>query len=350
MKINQTTVINIGLLILLEVLISCQHTGTQINKPALIETKSVIASTAAFYNEIKGYGTLQAINTLDLEAKFDGIVQFNNLKGEIKKGEIVYTLQGPEIDLERENLKNSLVDARNQFNYLKQYYEIKKKLLTDNYLARIDYESVAKDFQNAQNALTTAQYKLNYFHAMTAFRAPFDGSLDNLQVPQGEDAVAGQLLGTFQNDNVLKLVAKYYGNPDSLTSREFLVKINGQAYQSKLIYREKAINPSMGGRILWVALKDPGHQLNSGDYVLFSFLGNKSESVAVPDAAIVQEGSETFVITVKNGEYYKTTVKTGCEKNGFAEIKSGLNAGTRVLTQGAFEVFYGKLGNMNVED
>ena len=186
---------------------------------------------------------------------------------------------------------------------------------------------------------------------MTSFRAPFDGYLDNIQVPQGEDAVAGQLLGTFQNDNYLKLEAEYYGNPDSLSKKEFSIKIEGKSYKGKLIYREKAINPTSGGHMIWVELKDPSHQLKSGDYVSFSFLGDRQVSVAVPNSAIIQQESNYFVITVKNGKFYRRTVKIGQEKNGLTEIKSGLKKGTQVLTQGAFEVFYRNLTkSMNVSD
>ncbi|MBE0651687.1 MAG: efflux RND transporter periplasmic adaptor subunit [Bacteroidales bacterium] len=351
MKKNRTSIINFGLIVLAGTLISCQHTATGTNKAAFVKTKSVAATSATFYNEIKGFGTLQAINSLDLEAKFDGIVHFNNLKEKIKKGEIVYTLVGPEIALKREDLKKAYDNAKIQYDYLKKYYEAQKKLLNKNYLSRIDFENAAKDFQNAQNILNTTEYDLNYFKTMTSFRAPFDGFLDNIQVPQGEDAVTGQLLGTFQNDNYLKLGAAYYGNPDSLSSKEFLIRINGQTFQGKLIYKEKAINPSSGGHTLWVSLKDPKHQLKSGEYVSFSFLGKKRESVAVPHAAIIEKESKYFVITLKNGKYYRTPVETGQEKDGLTEIKSGLKIGDQVLTQGVFEVFYGNLTkSMNVAD
>lgn len=351
MKRNLTSIINLGLFLLLGMLVSCQNTGTKNNTSAFVKTKSVAATSASFFDEIKGYGTLEAVNSLDLEAKFDGILHFNNLKEKIKKGKIVYTLQGPEIDLKKEDLKKTFDNAKIQYDYFRQYYEAQKKLLQKNYLSRIDFENAARDFQNALNVLNTAQYNLNYFYTMTSFQAPFDGFLDNIQVPQGEDAVSGQLLGTFQDDNYLKLVAQYYGNPDSLSATEFSIQIEGHTYQGKLIYKERAINPSTGGHTLWVALSDHEHHLKSGDYVSFSFLGHKHESVAVPEAAIIQQQSNYFVITVRDGKYYKTKVEKGQERNGLVEIKSGVKAGTQVLTQGAFEVFYGNLSkSMNVGD
>jgi len=333
----------IGCLLLVGIFASCRNANNKSHKAVFVKTETAKAILTSFSDETSGYGIIQAINTLDLEAKFDGIVHFESLKGKIKKGAVLYTLRGPETDLKKESLKKAVANAKIQFDYYKQYYQSQKKLLQKNFLSRIDFENAARDFENAQNTMNKTQYELNYFYSMTSFQAPFDGYLDNIQVPQGEDAVKGQLLGTFQDDNYLKLMAPYYGDPDSLTAKEFSLQIEGQTYKGKLIYKERAINPSSGGHTLWVALNDPGHHLKSGDYVSFSFLAHKHESVAVPKAAIIRQEANYFVITVKDGKYYKTPVKTGQEKNGLVEIKSGLKEGEKVLTKGAFEVFYGNL-------
>lgn len=351
MKINSTFFIVLVFILTSGLLVSCMNTETKNHPPVFVKTKSVASTSTTFYDEINGYGTLVAINSLDLETKFDGIVHFKNLKGKIKKGELIYSLHGPEIDLKKESLKKALENAKIQFNYFRQYYEAQKKLLQKNFLSRIDFQKVTKDYQNAQNLLNAAQYNLNYFYSMTSFKAPFDGFLDNIKVPQGEDAVAGQLLGTFQNDNVLKLVAPYYGNLNLLTTKSFPLLINNKNYEGKILYKEQAINPSTGGHTLWITISDPEHHLKSGNYVSFSFLVHKRKSVAVPEAAIIQQDTNYFVITVKKEKYYKTPVKIGQEKNGLIEIKSGLKNGQKVLTQGAFEVFYNNLNKtMQVED
>ncbi len=340
----------VGWLFLLALLVSCQHQGTQ-HKKAYVKTATARAVTVTFCNEIKGFGTIQATDALDLEAKFDGIVHFKNLNGCIKKGTVLYTMTGPEINLKKENLKKALAVAQTQYEYYKQYYDAKKVLAEKSYLSRIEFEKVTSDLQNAQNALNQAQYALDYFLSMTNYKAPFDGFLDYLQVPQGEDAVAGQLLGTFQNDNQVKLIAPFYGNPAELRQDNVSVDIDGKIYKGKLSYLEKAVNPSSGGHTLWVKLEDPNHELKSGNYVSFSFLTNKHESVAVPKAALIRQYNKFFVVVVKNKKYLRVRVKPGLEKDGLTEIKEGLDKGTVVLTQGAFEIFYGDLQKtMQVED
>jgi len=346
MTINLAALKKVGWLLLFGVLVSCQNSVTNNNLPVFVETDSTAVSTAYFYNEANGYGTIEALNSLDLEAKFDGIVHFETLKGKIKKGTIIYTLGGPEIELKKENLQKSLASAKTQYAYFKQYYNAKKLLLQKKYLSRIDFEKVSRDFENAQNNLNTAQYELDYFRNMTIYKAPFNGYLDHLMVAQGEDAVKGQLLGTFQDDDHLKLTAAYYGDLKELTADNILITVDGTKYKGQIIYKEQAVNPLSGGHTLWIALNDPEHQLKSGSSVSYSFLSHKHQSVAVPKAAIIQQQSNYFVVTVQNGKYHKTAVQVGQEKNGLVEIKSGLKANDKVLTRGAFEVFYGNIGKI----
>lgn len=339
------------LLFLFVVLAGCRYRPASQNKPVHVETETATAGIATFYDEIKGYGMLQPVRSLDLEAKFDGIVRFENMNRRIRKGMLVYTMNGPEINLQKEKLEKNLAVAQTQFRYFKQYYEAKKKLAEKDYLSRMEFEKVTGDLQNAQNNLNRAQYALRYFLSMTRYKAPFDGYLDNLQVPQGEDATAGQLLGTFQDDDHLKLVASWYGNIAGLPQGDLLIQIGGNSFPGKIIYVEKAVNPSTGGHTLWMALQDSAHRLKSGNYVSFSFLVNEHKSVAVPKAALIRQQNSYFVIEVINNQYKRVLVKPGLERKGLIEIKEGLKKGAVVLTKGAFEVFYGNLAKtMNVED
>ncbi len=340
-----------ALLLIMAFLPACRNTGKLSGKAAHVKTQTATATLHTFYDEIKGFGTIRAVKTLDLEAKFDGIVHFSNTTGLIKKGAVIYTMDGPEIDLTKENLMKTLAIAQTQYQYYKQYYEAKKKLAEQAFLSRIEFEKVTSDLRNAQNNLNNAQYELSYFLTMTRYKAPFDGYLDNLQVPQGEDAVAGQLLGTFQDDDHVKLVAPFYGNPALLPRKHITLQIGKNTFKGKVIYIEKAVNPATGGHTLWITIQDPDHLLKCGNYVSFSFLTNKHQAVAVPEAAIIQQENNFYVMGLINNHYQRISVIPGQTRKGWVEIKNGLKNGTVVLTKGAFEVFYGNLTKtMNVAD
>ncbi len=337
------TVIKISILVIISVFISqCKSNTGQEKSPVYVKIETAMAKNAVFYNEIKGYGTIEAQYSLDLETKFDGIVHFENLHGKIKKGEIIYTLSGTEVELKKENLEKSLAVAETQFEYAKQYYDAQKKLHSGKYVARLDFEKATRDFENVQNNLNTVRYELKYFYSMINYRAPFSGYLDHIQVPQGEDAVAGQVLGTFQDDDHLKLVAPFYGNLKLLKTKRVNLIINNKRYSGTLTYKEEAINPATGGHTLWIAIENP-RDLNNGDYVSYSFLLNEHSAVSVPMEAIVQQNNQYFVIVPAEGHYKKIPVTTGIEQERRVEILSGIKPGTKVVTKGSFEIFYGNL-------
>ncbi len=343
-------ILPIGFILLL-FLVSCGHKESKVHEKVHVKTETATATVKTFYDEIKGFGTIQAVKTLDLEAKFDGIVHFRNMRGRIKKGTVIYTMSGPEIDLKKENLEKTLAVAQTQYRYYKQFYNAKKKLAEESYLSRIEFEKVTGDLRKAENNLNNARYELNYFLTMIRYKAPFDGYLDNLQVPQGEDAAAGQLLGTFQNDDQVKLVAPFYGNPDRLPRDKITLQIGQNIFAGKVIYVEKAVNPATGGHTLWITIHDPDHLLKCGNYVSFSFLVHKHKAVAVPEAAVIQQENNFYVMERINRRYRKVSVIPGQTVRGWIEIKKGLKSGAVVLTKGAFEVFCGNLNKtMNVED
>ncbi|UBM63121.1 efflux RND transporter periplasmic adaptor subunit [Candidatus Sulfidibacterium hydrothermale] len=343
-------ILPIGFILLL-FLVSCGHKESKVHEKVHVKTETATATVKTFYERINGFGTIQAVKTLDLEAKFGGIVHFKNMQGHIKKGMVIYTINGPEIDLKREKLEKALTTAQTQYLYYKQFYEAKKKLAEKSFLSRIEFEKVTSDLQKAQNNLNNAQYELNYFLTMTRYKAPFSGYLDNLQVPQGEDAAVGQLLGTFQDDDHVKLVAPFYGNINRLPHNKIKLQIGQNTFEGKIIYKEKAVNPSTGGHTLWITLQDSLHLLKCGNYVSFSFLVNRHKAVSVPQTAVIRQNNHFYVMGLVDHHYQKISVIPGPTQNGQTEIKKGLKNGMVVLTEGAFEVFYGNLSRtMKVDD
>ena len=350
MKIYQTTGKLFFLLFVTGIFFGCNQKNGSENPEAVVKTETVKAKSVVFYTKVKGYGTIEAENSLDLEAKFDGIISFKKLYGKIKKGEIIYTLGGSEIALKKETLQKALANANSQYDYTKQYYDAQQKLHNDNYLAHIEFEKISSDLKNAQISVNVAQYELDYFKSMVNYKAPFDGYLDDMRVPQGEDAVAGQVLATFQDDNKLKLTAPFYGNLSSLKSNKINLVINGKNYSGILIYKGQVLDSSTGGHTLWISINNP-EGLKSGDYVSYAFLLNKRTATAVPDDAVIEQKGRYFVVVPEKKQYKKVKINIGVEQNGLVEIRSGLKPGTKVMTKGAFEIFYGNIEEtMKIED
>lgn len=67
------------------------------------------------------------------------------------------------------------------------------------------------------------------------------------------------------------------------------------------------------------------------------FLSNPSQGITVPEAALIDDGGRPVVFIQREGEsFVRRPVEVGRRQNGLAEIKSGIQAGDRVVTRGAY--------------
>ena len=65
--------------------------------------------------------------------------------------------------------------------------------------------------------------------------------------------------------------------------------------------------------------------------------GQAREALAVPAAAVLRHEDRAFVfVPAGDGRYRRVDVEAGGEADGFVEVKSGLQAGERVVEGGAF--------------
>lgn len=67
------------------------------------------------------------------------------------------------------------------------------------------------------------------------------------------------------------------------------------------------------------------------------FLAGGRRSVLVPESAIVDDGGRPVVFIQRHGEkFVRRAVEVGARQTGFAEIKSGVQSGDRIVTKGAY--------------
>jgi len=303
-----------------------------------------------FFNEAEGYGKIEPVESIVLDAKYDGLIKFNDQVDLIKKGNVVYSLTGPEIKNQKIQLKKNFDLVKSDFEYFQSVFDRKKKLAEHQYISQEAFDKYKYDYDQARIKFEKEKKDLDYFLSMTRYTAPFDGYLNDINVSQGAEVKVGQQLADFQNLSKLKLVTNFYGSLTDLTKRTFSVEIEGEPAIAKILYYENSINPKTGGYLIWIELGSID-KLKLGNYVNYKFLYSPHFSPAVPQKAIVIDNGKYFVVTSKNGKYEKHEVTVGNIKDGWTEITSGIKNGDVVLTTGAFEVYYGDINKtMNVAD
>ncbi len=88
-----------------------------------------------------------------------------------------------------------------------------------------------------------------------------------------------------------------------------------------------------------------------GSFVKYELKYAPYRARAVPQAALIREDNNYFVVTVNKGKFKNQSVTVGRKNGQFRELISGPPVGTKIVTQGAFEYFYKNLEQtMGVQD
>jgi len=98
------------------------------------------------------------------------------------------------------------------------------------------------------------------------------------------------------------------------------------------------IDPNSHRQLVRSEIDDPQHLLRSGMFASFVIhVGDPVQSLAVPAEGVVREGDGTMTVwvTTDRRRFTKRTVKIGLQQDGWTQILEGLQPGETVVTDGA---------------
>ncbi|WP_027156539.1 efflux RND transporter periplasmic adaptor subunit [Methylobacter luteus] len=109
----------------------------------------------------------------------------------------------------------------------------------------------------------------------------------------------------------------------------------------KLISYGQVIDPVTRTVPMVVEFQNLQRQLSVGSLVQTRiYTGEKITSIAVPEAALIDDNGQDVVFVQSGGESFQRRVlRLGLRDRGFVQVLSGVNEGERVVTKGAYLVF-----------
>jgi cobalt-zinc-cadmium efflux system membrane fusion protein len=119
-----------------------------------------------------------------------------------------------------------------------------------------------------------------------------------------------------------------------------LIDLNGVKYQANVIQEAHTIHPITRTRTVRLSVTNSGHKLHSGMFVKVYFqFESSSEVIAVPEDALIRssDGDWTVFIEEHPNEFKAVEVTRGQSFGEYREVL-GIEAGTKVVTRGAFFV------------
>lgn len=181
-------------------------------------------------------------------------------------------------------------------------------------------------------------------------RAPISGVITTIAAGVGEPVLADQILFTILNPEIVWIEARV---PELLAGRlsgatdalcEFpgdpsqFISISAEA--GRLVFAGLEVDVTNRTVPLIYELPNAHARLRIGQAVrLHVETARTGETIAIPDAAIVEEGAQPVVFVQVGGETFeKREVKLGIRDGTVVQVLDGLKEGERVVTKGAYAI------------
>lgn len=155
-------------------------------------------------------GELKPYLQTEMFSRINGLVseRYVQLGDHVKKGQLLATIDTPDLDAEAASAKSALISAEKhlmetkyQYNFAKQTYERFKNSSSDGAISKQDLDTKYNEFKTsemnylgAQADVDKAKQDLNRLTALQGYKrvvAPFDGVISKYNIDAGANVVSG---------------------------------------------------------------------------------------------------------------------------------------------------------------
>lgn len=236
--------------------------------------------------------------------------------------------------------------ARIAYEVSKKEYERMKSLVKNKIVSDKDFAQAEQNYENAR--LSYEALAKNHSAIGQNITAPIAGYVKSILVNEGDYVTIGQPLVSVTQNRRLFLRAevseKYYPYLRTISSANFQTPYNNEVYELKeLSGKLLSFGKSSGDNSFYVPVTfefDNKGEVIPGSFVEVYLLSSQLENViALPRTALTEEQGIFFVYLQLDEEgYKKQEVTLGADNGKSVQILTGVKAGDRVVTEGAYQV------------
>lgn len=270
----------------------------------------------------------------------------------VKRGEPMLYVSSPDYA----QLRATYLKARDAYALADKNYARSQDLYSHHAIAEADLLTAESARTQAQADLQNAEQSLR----VLGINNP-DSLLKSSAVPEvpllapiagevvDQEAAPGQLLQagqtqcfTISNMSTVWVLVNVYQEDLAYIHSGDPVTIHTDAYpqdfQGKISYISAALDPTSRTLQARIVTQNPGEKLKKDMYVTATVVaGTITNALAVPDAAILRNAeNEPYVyVSEGDGKFAERNVKIGQSVNNQTQILAGLQAGEKVVAEGA---------------
>lgn len=280
----------------------------------------------------------------------------------VKKGEVLGSI-APNVEGEDfTKLESSVEEARIQKQQLEAELDRVTPLVEQGLLPERRLTELRNELSVQQAKLTAAERRVGRVVAPGGagglpIRATMDGLLREVLVPNGEPVDAGAVLLRIAGTDHVWIRSRFVARPSGelAGARPVAVRLgDGRRVElegrAKFMSAEPIVDPE-SRLATWVIDVAPGgapetdSELRAGTSVVVVVkAGTPRKVLALQRKAVVEISTRPYVFVQRSGEsFFKRRVEVGVTDGEWVEIRSGVEPGERVVTEGGFDVHVASL-------
>lgn len=303
--------------------------------------RTVTLKDTIFKHYIEIQGGVDTKKNIVIYPEMSGVLQQLNVKAgqKVTKGQVLARIDDG-------GLAAQVAQAETQLALSQTTFDRQKRLWDKKIGSEIQFLQAKTSLESQQKAVAQLKSQL----AKTMVRAPFSGTIDDVMTEQGKVVAPGQELF-----RIVSLTDMYVSAivPETYLERvkmgamvDVTIKSIGKTYKGKVRQISNYINPSNRTFSIEVAVPNPENLLRPNQVAVLEILDYTTEdAILLPENIVQQKGNGRLVVytlETKDGKKQpvavENEVETGYTSGAYTEIKSGLKAGDKVITDGAKSV------------
>ena len=294
-----------------------------------------------FNHFIEVQAKVEGDEDVTLSAEMPGTVTSVLVKpgDKVSKGQVLATLDDRAIHQQLDAMKANVDMAVTMFNRQKNLWDQKIGSEVQFIQAKTQKESIEKQYASLQEQWD-----------MTRIKSPINGTVDLVNIKVGSAVAPGLTSMRVVNLSNMKVKAEIAESYISKVKKGNDVIIYfpdmGKEINTKLGYSGQAINPLNRTFNVEIRLDSKAGEFHPNQVAILKIADYTSSNVYVVPVGAVQKSSDgefVYVASTQNGKTIakRKTVTSGLTYNGFAEIRTGLEPGDKVITVGYQNVIEG---------
>lgn len=299
--------------------------------PSAVPVAVAEAETGVVSYTVEAVGTTLAKESVEVVAPVAGrVIAIHFEEGEqVEEGRLLVELDR---DVEEAQLREAQAMLTDVANQLERAHRLLRSQNVSQ--ARVDELRASHAASEARVAAIEAALRDR------RILAPFDGVVGLREVSRGAFVQPQERLTSLDDISVLRLdfsvPERFLGRVQpGLPVRAESSAFANETFEGRVARIDTRIDPVTRSLRVQAELQNDDRRLRPGMFMAVTLqVGEKSDAILVPEAAVVSEGRSTYVFVIAEGRAQRRPIVIGQRLRGEVEIAEGLTPGETVATLG----------------